>query len=355
MIITYKYRLKDRRAAKYLRDHARACNQVWNWAVAQHRHAIRLYQAGGSGSKWPSHFDLAKACKGIGKELGINQQTVACVCEQWVRHRSVRFRPSYGAKRALGWVPFQKQSRQISGNTISYLGRQFRFFGEKNRPVPTTAKGGYFVEDALGRWWVCLHVKIEPAASSRKCTGAVGIDLGLREFATLSDGTRVRPLRASRLIHAKIANAQRARRFARVRALHAKAANMRRDFHHKLSTRICQRHALVAVGAINASTLARTRLGKSVLDAGWTSFRRMLRYKAQQLVEVDERFTTQTCSACGALPPGRPRGIAGLGIREWECCLCGTIHDRDVNAAKNILVLALSVERPGEGSRKGGQ
>jgi IS605 OrfB family transposase len=124
---------------------------------------------------------------------------------------------------------------------------------------------------------------------------------------------------------------------------------------HKVSCRIARENSFIAVGNVSASKLAKTRMAKSVLDAGWSNFRNMLRYKASRrgatYCEVDESFTTQTCSACGGLPPERPRGIAGLGVREWRCSSCGVTHDRDVNAARNILALALSAQRPVEESR----
>ena len=92
---------------------------------------------------------------------------------------------------------------------------------------------------------------------------------------------------------------------------------------------------------MNAAGLAKTNMAKSVLDAGWSSFRTMLQYKCDHAAvwfeEVNESYTTQTCSDCGTLPNSRPKGIAGLGIREWVCSDCGAVHDRDVNAAKNIL------------------
>ena len=93
-------------------------------------------------------------------------------------------------------------------------------------------------------------------------------------------------------------------------------------------------------------------MAKSVLDAGWSTFRLMLKYKATNYLEVDEKFTTQTCSTCDFKESqSRPRGIAGLGIRSWTCSSCNQTHDRDVNAAKNILKIALSTQRLAEGSQ----
>lgn len=349
-IKTYKYRLKDRRAKRLLQQHAYACNQVWNWCVAQHRDTIDRYRSGAKPRPWLSAFDLAKTFNGIGKSIGIHQQTVGSVGEQWSRRRSTRFRASFGLKRARGWVPFRRQSRQIDGNSVTYLGHTYRFFGNKRRPLPEDAKGGAFVEDAQGRWWVCFHVEVKESVTA--LAGEAGIDLGLKEFATLSDGRTFAPPQSFRAIEAKLAVAQRAGDKRRVRALHARAANVRRDFHHKLSTSLARDYAFIAVGNVNAKRLARTRMAKSVLDAGWSSFRNMLAYKAARFVEVDEKFTTQTCSSCGSLPPERPKGIAGLGIRSWDCSACGASHDRDVNAALNILRIGRSVTPLGEDSRR---
>ena len=354
MILTYKYRIKDRSVKSVLMLHAYAVNQVWNYCCA-HQHDVQMrYDAGAKPRRWASHFDLQKLCKGTGSELGLHQQSVGTICQQFAISRdraksSPQFRSSFGARRALGWVPFQKQSRQIDGNSVWYLGKRYRFFGSKRRPLPDSAKGGAFVEDILGRWWVCFHVEI---TERHHCGNrVVGIDLGLKSLAVLSDGRKIEAPKIYRHYEERLAVAQRAYNKQRVRRLHTKIKNCRQDFLHKFSTELTGQNALIAVGNVNAERLARTRMAKSVLDAGWSTFRAMLKYKSAGYVEVDERFTTQTCSQCGALPPERPRGIAGLGIRRWECSECGASHDRDVNAARNILAAALSAQRPVEESR----
>ena len=97
------------------------------------------------------------------------------------------------------------------------------------------------------------------------------------------------------------------------------------------------------VNFVNSKALAKTKMAKSVLDAGWLSFKTMLCYKCENagvwFEEVNERYTTQACSCCGCISSNSPKGRAGLGIREWTCPECGVVHDRDVNAAKNILAL----------------
>jgi transposase len=259
-----------------------------------------------------------------------------------------RFRSSFGTKRALGWVPFQQQSRQTEGNSVTYLGQRYRWFGNQRRPLPDTAKGGAFVEDALGRWWVCFHVEVERPAMADN--GEVGIDLGLKTLATLSDGTKVENLRHCQTWAQRLAKAQRARNRRRVKVIHSRIANARRDHLHKITTKLAARYALIAVGNVNSKQLAKTRMAKSVFDAGWSTFRNMLRYKSPGYVEIDERFTTQACSGCGSI--AGPKGYAGLNERGWVCDGCGASHDRDVNSAINILRLGLSAQARGDESRR---
>ncbi|WMY10969.1 RNA-guided endonuclease InsQ/TnpB family protein [Paraburkholderia phenoliruptrix] len=172
---------------------------------------------------------------------------------------------------------------------------------------------------------------------SNKC---VGIDLGLKEFLATSDGQKVESQDFYRELEPAIAAAQRAKKKQRLRALHAKVKARRRDALQKLSTALVKEYGAIFIGNVNASALSQTRLAKSVRDAGWSAFRTMLQYKCDDagvwFAEVDEAFSTQTCSCCASRTG--PKGVAGLGIRSWRCEACGTLHDRDVNAAKNILM-----------------
>ncbi len=355
MIKTFKYRIKDNSAKKMLRRHAYGVNQIWNYLNARQKDIEKRYHSGAPKRKWGSHFDLQKLVKGCGAEFNIHQQTVGGVCKQFAvsrdkAHHSLRFRSSFGAKKALGWIPFDGQSRQITEGTVTYLGKTYHFFGSKKRPLPENAKGGAFVEDALGRWYVCFHVEVEDV----KCLGneEIGIDLGLKTLASLSNGEKIEPKKFTRQYEEKLAVAQRARNKQKVRRIHAKIKNCRKDFLHRETTRLSRNYALIAVGDVNSKNLAKTRMAKSVLDASWSTFRTMLKYKSSGFVEVDEKFTTQTCSECGTLPASRPKGIAGLGVRNWECSSCGASHDRDVNAARNILNFALIAQRPVVESRR---
>lgn len=299
---------------------------------------------------WPSAFDLINLCAGSSAVLGLHSDTVQTICRQFAKSRDQfrfcpRFRASFGARRALGWVPFIPRAVGIDGDVATYLKRRYRFW--KSRDIEGQFKAGSFVQDARGRWYVTFQCEV--ADNLTPGNGKVGIDLGLKELATTSEGGSIPALRHYRKYEAALATAQRARNKKRVKAIHAKIANVRRHHLHEQSTRIVRENQLIAVGNVSSSKLAKTRMAKSVLDAGWSSFRHMLRYKSARrqavYVDVDERWSSQVCSDCGSMPDSRPRGIAGLGIREWECSDCGAAHDRDVNAARNILMTALEHQR----------
>ena len=117
--------------------------------------------------------------------------------------------------------------------------------------------------------------------------------------------------------------------------------NQRKDDMHQFSTKLVRENAAIFVGDVASAKLVRTKMAKSTLDAGWAMLKTMLGNKSRQagvvFEVVNEAYSTQTCSCCGVIPASSPKGRAGLGIREWTCSECGAVHDRDVNAARNIL------------------
>ena len=179
----------------------------------------------------------------------------------------------------------------------------------------------------------------------------MGIDLGLTHFAVLSDGRKVANPRFLRRAERKLRTAQqalsrkatgssnRAKARIKVARVHARVADTRRDWLHKESTRIIRETQAVYVEDLCVAGLGRTRLAKSVHDAGWSAFVHMLEYKAGRYGRgfgKVGRFepTSQVCSACGVKDGPKP-----LAIRIWTCAACGVIHDRDMNAARNVLAL----------------
>jgi putative transposase len=334
MILVYRYRVKS--LTGQLNRQARACNFVWNYCNDRQKDALRF------GRRWLTGFDLNKLTQGSSKELGLHSGTVNAVCEQYAKSRAQKKRPylRYRGKKHLGWVPLKGRELKREGEAFRFAGNTFRAFHSRPLPEGKIKDGTNFSRDAQGNWF--LNIVIDVAAPSvRPPVRGVAIDLGLKEFATLSTGEKIEAQRLYRDAEKALAVAQRANKKRRVKAIHAKIAHRRHDFHHKLSTRLVQEFDYIAVGNVDAAGLAKTSMAKSVLDAGWSTFRNQLAYKAVKhgawFEEVNERFTSQVCSNCGALPDSRPKGIADLGIRGWQCSACGCVHDRDINAALNIL------------------
>jgi putative transposase len=224
-----------------------------------------------------------------------------------------------------------------------------------SRTLPSTPTSVTVIKDAAGRFFASFVIDTDPAADQARMPETdrtIGIDLGLTHFAVLSDGTKIDSPRFLRRAEKKLKKAQqelsrkqkgsrnRAKARLKVARAHAKVTDARREFHHQLSTKLISENQGIAVEDLSVAGLARTRLAKSVHDAGWASFISMLEYKAQRygrtLVTIG-RFTptSRTCSTCGVVDGPKP-----LNVRKWTCAACGVVHDRDVNAAINVKTAA---------------
>jgi putative transposase len=337
----FKLRLRDKHARE-LRRQARAVNFVWNYCNETQQKAARARR------KWLTAVDLQRLTAGASKELDLHAHTIQKVCQQYDRSRRqhkkawLRFR----GRKSLGWVPFNKgHVTVIEPGKIKFRGVVYETMHWREMPEGAVICAGSFSADSKGRWYINMPIEVQAGALASSGTTAVGIDLGLKDLATLSTGEKIAAPKHYRRFEEKFGKAQRAHKKRLARNIAAKISNARKDHLHKASARIALTHGVIFVGNVSSSKLARTKMAKSVLDAGWSTLRNQLSYKAMRhggrMIEVDERFTSQVCSACGALPEGRPRGIADIGIREWECGDCGAVHDRDVNAARNILRVGL--------------
>jgi len=323
---------------------AAACevNQVFNYC-----NEISLHTATRTDTKrkWLTGFDLCNLTCGASPYFDkIGAGTIQSICTHFAQKRyaakrlKLRWRVSRGSKRSLGWIPFKAASLKRKGACLRFGGKSFRVF-ENERLEGIQWQGGCFAQDALGEWWLCLPVKIE-AEESVAPFEAVGIDLGLKDIAATNEGERLVAGRWTRIIAPKLALAQRRGHKRQAKRIHRKAARRRADALHKFSRRIVDQYQIIKVGDVSSRKLVKTRMAKSVLDSGWGMLKRFLEYKSQQAARsfevVSERNTSVTCSTCGALTG--PRGVNGLIERSWICSDCGTSHDRDVNAARNILI-----------------
>lgn len=351
MQITLRFRLRDKHSSDLNRQ-ACAVNYVWNYANETQQKAVR------DNGEWLSWVALQRLTAGSSEMLNLSSRTINRVCAQYDQSRRQQRKPwlRWRGRHSLGWVPFNT-------NDLWFDGRHFRFRRVRYEPMklhhmlqPGMRFGaGSFNADAKGHWY--LNVPIEVDCADQDYSGAVGIDLGLTTMATLSDGVTVDMPRFYRQSEAALAVAQRARKSKRARAIHAKARNRRKDFLHKASLTLAKEYGTIILGDVAPSKLAKTRMAKSVHDAGWAGFKEMISYKAMmhggRMIEVSEAMTTQVCSECGSLPASRPKGIADLGIREWCCGGCGAVHNRDVNAARNILRVGLDTLVEGARIRAG--
>ena len=329
-----------------LSEMACAVNFVWNYCNDLSLQMLRRE------NRFIGTHELQSYLNGASREgLAVGSAVFQQVAEEYVTRRhqhrraKLRWRVSRGTRRSLGWIPFKARAVRYANGQIFFQGRWLSLwdsFGLSSYEL----RAGCFAEDTRGRWYLNVTVPAPRTVVARPAPGptdrALGIDLGLKALAAFSDESmpNIEAPRFYRDLEPALGRAQRARKKNRVRAVHAKIAHRRKDFLHKCSTGLVKSgYAAIFVGNANASTLARSGHGKSVLDAGWSALRTMLRYKCDDagvwFEEIDEAFSTQTCSVCNSRTG--PQGRQGLGMREWTCRVCGTTHDRDRNSARNIL------------------
>ena len=307
VIKTLRVRVRDKHIP-LLRRMAYEVNQVWNLANETSYEAwhVPVPEVG-----WVQGYWL------IGSSTVQEVIAVHAKSRRQYKMSKLRWRSSGGKRRALGWVPFKSRAAQWQNGQVKFAGHYFQVWDSYGLSK-YRFRAGSFDEDARGRWYfnIAVAVEVKPSTGAE----AIGIDLGLKETSVCSDGDKLEALRPYRDLEQKLGIAQRAGKKTRVRAIHAMIANRRRDTNHKFSTALVNRTGAIFVGNVSSSNLVKDKkTAKSVLDAGWHQLKTQLEYKAIArsvwFEEINEAYTTQTC------------------------CACGTTHDRDVNAARNILAL----------------
>ena len=263
--------------------------------------------------------------------------------------------------------------------SIRFMDKRFRYDGKYSiilakmdsplkikwsRTIPRGAKVKSVTvsKEPSGRYFISFLCE-DSVAQKIKTDKTIGLDWGLKDFITTSDGERVISPKHYRQAEKKIAKAQRDlarktkgsnnRQKAKVKVAkaHAKVANQRKDFLHKLSSTIVHENQVICIEDIAVKNLSRNRhLSKSIMDSGWGEFVRQLEYKSQwagrTLVKVGRFFpSSKTCSHCGCV-----KDHLNLSERSWTCAECGVVHDRDYNAAVNIKAEGTAVLARGEES-----
>ncbi|MFF3889353.1 RNA-guided endonuclease InsQ/TnpB family protein [Streptomyces sp. NPDC001914] len=296
--------------------------------------------------------------------------------QQALRHLQVAFTNFFGKRARHPRFKSRKRSRK----SAEYTASAFRFRDGRltlakmaepldivwSRALPVGASPSTVTvsQDAAGRWFVSLLCQDPSLGPLPATSAAVGIDVGLDHLVVLSTGEKIANPRHERLDRARLARAQRqlarkargkganrAKARRKVARIHARIADRRRDHLHKLTTRLVRENQTIVVEDLIVRNMVKNRkLAGAISDAAWRAFRNMLEYKAtwygREVIAIDRWFpSSKLCSACGSL-----QGAMPLHVRTWTC-QCGTTHDRDVNAAKNILAVGLTASVCGAGVR----
>jgi putative transposase len=262
-----------------------------------------------------------------------------------------------------------KQAAEYTTSAFKWGGKELRLakmdaplaiVWSRKIPKAATVTTVTVSKDCSGRYFVSMLCD-DCVSKKRKISGQIGIDLGLTHFAVLSTGEKIASPNTFRKNEARLATLQRRlakkkkgsenRKKAKlaVARIHAKIADSRKDFLHKLSTRLINENQVIAVESLAVNNMKKNHcLAKSISDASWSEFVRQLEYKAlwygRTLIGIDRWYpSSKRCNDCGHTIAALP-----LNIREWDCPECGVVHDRDINAARNILAAGLAVSVCGE-------
>ncbi len=337
------------------------CRVVYNWALK--RRTVAWFQNG----QRMSYNDLSQALTELKKQEGTHwlQEVSSVPLQHSLRHvekAMVNFfekrakYPKYKKKHNKQSATYVNTAFVWNGSTLTLAKQKEPLHLVWSRPLPEGCKPSSvtITKDKSGRYFISILVEenIQPLPMTDK---AIGIDLGLKSFLITSDGETIDNPKYYARYEKKLAKRERKkakkkkgsknRNKARVKVarLHAKIADTRRDFQHKLSTRMVHENQVMCVESLAVKNMLKNHgLAKAIADVGWSEFVRQLEYKAawygRTVVRIDRFYpSSKTCSACGHLLEDLP-----LGVRAWVCPECGTCHDRDINAARNVLTAGLA-------------
>ena len=350
---------------------------VWNRTLAaRHRrwHADR---------KSTSYAESDRALTAMKKDPDLAfLSEVSCVpLQQALRHQHQAFTaffarraryPRFKSRRSRQSAHYTRSAFTIRGGELrlAKMAAPVRFVWSWPDADVTTLDPAMVIvsREPDGRWYVTFTIDTDAPEPLPKTGRVVGVDLGRTDFAVTSDGERTPNPRhlqhkarrlaryQRRLARCQKGSANRAKAAAKAARAHRKVRNARRDFLHQTSTRLVRTADLIVIEDLAVQNMIRNRhLSRAIADCGWSEFRRQLEYKCQRygrrLVVIDRWYpSSKTCSACGHVLTD-----LSLSTRHWRCPSCGTRHDRDINAAKNILTAGLAVARGSPGDACGAE
>jgi putative transposase len=338
---------------------------VWNHTLAARRERYT------TGRKGISYAESDRALTAMKKDPGLAflNEVSSVPLQQTLRHQHQAFTaffakrsryPRYKSRRFRQSAHYTRSAFTMRGGVLrlAKTGGPLRFVWSWAEIDVTGLDATMVVvsREPDGRWYVTFAIDSSAPQPLEATRRAVGIDLGITDFAVTSEEERIANPRHlehkarnlaryhRRLARCRNGSANRTKAKAKVARAHRKVRNARRDFLHRTSTRLVRENDMVVVEELNVSGMVGNRhLARVISDCGWGEFRRQLAYKCQrygrQLVVIDRWYpSSKTCSACGHL-----LAELSLSTRTWRCPSCGARHDRDINAAKNILAAGQAV------------
>ena len=335
-MLTRQLKLKlTKKQEKQLNDWFLSCSSIYNFG-------IRKIELNAQDKIYFSKFDFMNLLAGHSKKLNIPSHMISGILLQaflaWQRcFKKVSKKPKLkGIRNKLRSIPFPDPIKEPKDNKIiiPLLGK-IRYFKQE---LPNgKIKNGRIIKRASG-WYLQLTIDAKHTFKVRETNEKVGIDTGFKHLAVLSNGIKYENQRNFVKNQKRLAQAQRGKNKKLAAKLHEKIANQRKDYNHKISKEIVENYQEIYITNDNLRNQSKI-FGKSVMDAGISQLREFLIYKGDNhgrtVSLVDSKYTTMTCSTC--LARSGPTGLSGLDVRNWECSVCGTDHDRDVSSAMVIL------------------
>lgn len=360
--LTYKYKAykQNRNHERRLQEWFRTAAWIYNHAIALHKRYYKLYHRSLSMYRLQSH--MLKLRKSVYRQWNIiGSQSVQQICERINNgyksffNRTAKHPPTFRSWRKYRSVTFKQAGYTLNGNVLTINALKLRLRFHLSRPVKGKVQTLSVKRDAVGDYWIIVAVRRNDETSeSKSMTGkTAGFDFGMKHFLTQDNGVKIdSPLalfshldalrKGSRRMSRKEkgSNGRRKARLSLAR-LHRKISNIREDFQWKLANRIISDYDVICLETLDIKAMQKM-WGRKINDLSFTSFVSKLSWLCakygKKFVQIDKwEASSKTCSSCGYRTEEMP-----LDIRKWTCPHCGTVHDRDVNAAKNILRVGTS-------------
>ena len=366
--VAYKYKVysQNRNHRKRLGELLRTAAWIYNHCIALLKRYYRLFHKSLSKPRLQAH--IAKMKQRCYKQWGLvnsmaAQQIADRIYEGYRRFfdRKAKRPPTFKNWRKYKSVTFKSSGWTLNGNVFTINKLKLRLKFHLSRPIEGKVQTVSLSRDAAGDWWLSFTIRKEERETPKKpMTGkTAGFDFGLKHFLTGVDGRRIEsPLHLTRAVarlrgmsrelsHKVKGSHGRTKARLELARFHRRVANLRSEFHWKLALQLVSEYDTICLETLNMRAMQRM-WGRKVSDLGFAQFVNILSFQCakygKKLVQVSRwEATSKTCSVCGNRQETLP-----LKVRQWVCPQCGTLHDRDVNAAQNILRVGTST--PGRGN-----